>query len=75
MNSCSDASDEDNATLYGKTLENREIVTTGVQTAKAPEKLLALLNRYSAAERTHNNSVRERHLSRRRIPAANGGVS
>jgi lipid-binding SYLF domain-containing protein len=43
---------DDNATLYGKKLENREIVTTGVPTPKAAEKLLALLNRYSAAERT-----------------------
>jgi lipid-binding SYLF domain-containing protein len=43
---------DDNATLYGKKLENREIVTTGVPTPNAAEKLIALLNRYSAAERT-----------------------
>jgi lipid-binding SYLF domain-containing protein len=41
-----------NATLYGKKLENREIVTTGVWTPKAAEELLDLLNGYSAAERT-----------------------
>jgi lipid-binding SYLF domain-containing protein len=44
---------DDNATLYGKKLENRDIVTTGVRTPKAAAKLIALLNRYSAKERTH----------------------
>ena len=43
---------EDNATLYGKTLENRNIVTKGVRPPKAAAKLLELLNRYSARERT-----------------------
>jgi lipid-binding SYLF domain-containing protein len=42
---------DDNATLYGKKLENREIVTKGVPPPKAAEKLLELLNRYSARER------------------------
>ncbi len=42
---------DDNATLYGKTLENRDIVTTGVPAPKAAAKLIALLNRYSAKER------------------------
>src|SRR5450631_1163519 len=42
---------DDNATLYGKKLENREIVTKGVRAPKAAAKLLALLNRYSARER------------------------
>ena len=41
----------DNATLYGKKLENREIVTKGVRPPKAAAKLLELLNRYSAKER------------------------
>lgn len=41
---------DDNATLYGKKLENRAIVTTGVRAPKAAAKLLALLNRYSAKE-------------------------
>jgi lipid-binding SYLF domain-containing protein len=44
---------DDNATLYGKSLENREIVTTGVSAPKAAAKLLALLDRYSAKERTN----------------------
>jgi SH3 domain-containing YSC84-like protein 1 len=41
----------DNATLYGKKLENREIVTSGVRPPKAAAKLLSLLNKYSARER------------------------
>jgi len=44
---------DDNTTLYGKPLENRDIVTTGVRPPKAAAKLLMLLNRYSAKERTH----------------------
>lgn len=44
---------DDNATLYGKKLENREIVTKGVAVPKAAAKLIALLNRYSARERTY----------------------
>jgi SH3 domain-containing YSC84-like protein 1 len=43
---------DDNATLYGKKLENRDIVRNGVRPPKAADKLLALLNRYSATERT-----------------------
>ena len=42
---------DDNATLYGKKLENREIVTKGVPVPKAAAKLIALLNRYSFKER------------------------
>jgi lipid-binding SYLF domain-containing protein len=38
---------DDNAALYGKKLENREIVTKGVHVPKAAAKLVALLNRYS----------------------------
>ena len=44
---------DDNATLYGKRLENRDIVTSGVPVPKAAERLIALLNRYSAKERTN----------------------
>ena len=44
---------DDNATLYGKRLENCAIVTTGVRTPRAAAKLIALLNRYSASERKH----------------------
>jgi SH3 domain-containing YSC84-like protein 1 len=42
---------DDNATLYGKKLENSEIVTKGVRAPKAAARLLALLDRYSARER------------------------
>jgi SH3 domain-containing YSC84-like protein 1 len=44
---------DDNATLYGKRLDNRDIVTKGVKAPKAAAKLMALLNRYSARERTN----------------------
>jgi SH3 domain-containing YSC84-like protein 1 len=43
---------DDNRTLYGKKLENREIVTTSVRTPKSAQKLIALLNKHSARERT-----------------------
>jgi SH3 domain-containing YSC84-like protein 1 len=43
---------DDNAALYGKRLENRAIVTTGARSPKAAARLLSLLNRYSARERT-----------------------
>jgi SH3 domain-containing YSC84-like protein 1 len=43
---------DDNFTLYGKKLENRAIVTGAVRAPKSAEKLIALLNRYSAKERT-----------------------
>ena len=44
---------DDNATLYGKKLENRDIVRSGVRPPKAAAKLLALLNGYSTSERAH----------------------
>jgi lipid-binding SYLF domain-containing protein len=43
---------DDNATLYGKKLENRDIVTKGVRAPRAAAKLLTLLNQYSAKVRT-----------------------
>jgi SH3 domain-containing YSC84-like protein 1 len=43
---------DDNATLYGKRLENRDIVTKGVRAPKAAATLLSLLNRYSSREST-----------------------
>ena len=43
---------DDNATLYGKRLENRDIVTKGVRVPKAADALLSLLNRYSSREST-----------------------
>jgi lipid-binding SYLF domain-containing protein len=42
---------DDNATLYGKKMENRDIVMKGVRAPRAAEKLMALLNRYSFRER------------------------
>jgi len=42
---------DDNATLYGKELENREIVSKGVRVPKAAAKLIALLGKHSARER------------------------
>jgi len=38
---------DDNRTLYGKTLENSEIVTKPIRPPKAAKELLAMLNRYS----------------------------
>ena len=43
---------DDNAALYGKKLENRQIVMTRVRTPKAALKLITLLNKYSARERS-----------------------
>jgi SH3 domain-containing YSC84-like protein 1 len=42
---------DDNATLYGKKLENKDIVAKGTRAPKAAARLMALLNRYSARER------------------------
>src|SRR3954451_25028478 len=42
---------DDNQVLYGRKLENREIVTTSVRTPKAAFRLLELLNKYSSHER------------------------
>jgi lipid-binding SYLF domain-containing protein len=43
---------DDNASLYGKRLENRQIVTTSVHSPAAAAKLIGLLNRQSTRERT-----------------------
>lgn len=40
----------DNQELYGRRLENREIVTTGIAPPASAAKLLTLLNHYSARE-------------------------
>jgi lipid-binding SYLF domain-containing protein len=42
---------DDNSSLYGKRLTNREIVTTSVRVPRVAEKLMALLNKYSRRER------------------------
>ncbi len=41
---------DDNQALYGKRLENRQIVTGGVRPPRSAEKLMSLLNRYSRRE-------------------------
>jgi len=43
---------DDNTLLYGRKLENREIVTTDVRAPRAAARLLTLLNKYSARERS-----------------------
>ncbi len=42
---------DDNAQLYGRKLENKEIVTTSVRTPKAAMKLIEQFNKYSPHER------------------------
>jgi lipid-binding SYLF domain-containing protein len=42
---------DDNTILYGKRMENREIVTTAVMPPEAASRLLMLLNQYSPSER------------------------
>lgn len=49
---------DDNTKLYGRKLENREIVTSGMAAPKAAAKLLNLLNRYSAHERKDVSAAR-----------------
>jgi len=49
---------DDNAVLYGKPLENRAIVTTGVRAPAAATRLMALLNKYSAKEHKEITAVR-----------------
>jgi lipid-binding SYLF domain-containing protein len=44
---------DDNAKLYGRKLENRQIVTKGVRVPHAAAKLIALLNKYSARKGTN----------------------
>jgi lipid-binding SYLF domain-containing protein len=47
---------DDNATLYGRKLENREIVMTGVRPPASAMRLLDLLNKYSHREGTNGSS-------------------
>ena len=47
---------DDNAALYGRKLKNRQIVTTSVRTPRIAAKLISLLNKYSARERTGNST-------------------
>src|SRR5881628_523612 len=43
----------DNRELYGKTIENREIIEKGVATPKAAAPLISLLNKYSSAKNSN----------------------
>jgi len=49
---------DDNAKLYGRKLENREIVTQHVRAPKAAARLLALLNKHSRHEHEETTSSR-----------------
>jgi SH3 domain-containing YSC84-like protein 1 len=49
---------DDNATLYGRRLENREIVTQHVRPPRSASKLLALLNKHSRHEHVETTSSR-----------------
>jgi len=49
---------DDNAKLYGRKLENREIVTQHIRAPKSAAKLLALLNKYSRHEHVETTSSR-----------------
>ena len=42
---------DDNASLYGKRLNNREIVTSGIRAPRGAAKLISLLDSYPARER------------------------
>ncbi len=41
---------DDNMNLYGKKIENRQIVSGGIRAPKSAAKLISLLNKYSARE-------------------------
>lgn len=49
---------DDNASLYGRKIENREIVTSRMRAPQQAQKLLGLLNRYSAHEHKEVSQVR-----------------
>lgn len=47
---------DDNAKVYGRRLENREIVTTSIRVPHAAERLISLLNKYSWHEHPSTSS-------------------
>jgi lipid-binding SYLF domain-containing protein len=49
---------DDNATLYGSKLENRDIVTHGRRAPKSAAALIGLLNKYSVREDSHSAAER-----------------
>jgi SH3 domain-containing YSC84-like protein 1 len=50
---------DDNAALYGRKMENREIVTHNMRAPRGAEKLMSLLNRYSRHEHKEVSTRRE----------------
>src|SRR5213080_4200238 len=50
---------DDNATLYGQKLENRDIVTQGRPAPKAGAELITLLNKYSRREASRSGSQQQ----------------
>ncbi len=60
---------DDNETLYGKRLENREIVTTDVRPPQAAGELLALLNKHSAREGQGMMSAADRRDAKKASPS------
>jgi lipid-binding SYLF domain-containing protein len=60
---------DDNATLYGKRLENREIVTTDVRPPQAANGLIALLNKHSAREGQGITSSADRLEAKKASPS------
>jgi SH3 domain-containing YSC84-like protein 1 len=63
---------DDNATLYGKKLENREIVTSGVRPPQAAAPLLALLNRQSPREGQSGSTAANRGEQKKASPMQTG---
>jgi SH3 domain-containing YSC84-like protein 1 len=49
---------DDNASIYGKKLDNRDIVTKDVRVPKVAMKLITMLNRYSRREHVETTSSR-----------------
>src|SRR5580692_502695 len=47
---------DDNAKLYGKRLDNKQILTTAVRPPRAAARLLTMLNKYSAREHTSTST-------------------
>jgi lipid-binding SYLF domain-containing protein len=48
---------DDNTTIYGRKLENREIVTQKRRIPPAAAKLINMLNKYSASEEKHTSGA------------------
>jgi lipid-binding SYLF domain-containing protein len=44
---------DENAAIYGKKMENRDIVMSGMAVPKVAQPLIALLNKYSATEKVN----------------------